>query len=179
MMSTMIHRSKRLSPIQMLMLLQLTKGPKYGYELLKELREGFGEVWEARTGTIYPALRGLKIRDLIESVEVEGREFYRLTESGKELLKLVEERLERNLSFIGRYLAILARLTPPDMKVRLLEKVTSFTSERLKPTFLESFLEGVEEERRVEILRNLRSIFSERIRRIEEMLEEDEHYGDH
>jgi len=169
-----IGRPKQLSPIQLLILLQLTRGPRYGYELLKELREGFKNVWEARTGTIYPALRGLKTRGLIEGVEREGREFYRLTERGEDFLKQVEERLERRLSFIARYLAFLAKLTPPEVKVRLLERVTSFSIDRLKPPFLESFLEGVDEERRIEVLRRLRRLLSERLRLIEEMIDEGE-----
>jgi len=167
---------ERLSPIQLLLLLQLTRGPRYGYELLKELREGFRDVWEARTGTIYPALRGLKTRGLIEGVEREGREFYRLTGRGEELLKRLEERLERRLSFIARYLSFLAKLTPPDVKVRLLEKILSFTGEGLKPTFLEGFLDGVDRRKRMEVLRSLHQLLSTRMRRIEEMIGEDEAY---
>jgi DNA-binding PadR family transcriptional regulator len=169
-----IGRPERPSPIQLLILLQLTRGPRYGYELLKELREGFGDVWEARTGTIYPALRGLKMRGLIESVKREGKEFYRLTERGEEFLKRGEERLERGLSFIARYLAFMAKLMPPEAKVRILEKMVSFTSEGLKRTFLEGFLEGVEKERRIEVLRNLKQLLSKRIRRIEEMINQEE-----
>jgi len=175
-----IGRPERLSPIQLLMLLQLTRGPRYGYELLKELREEFEDIWEARTGTIYQALRGLKTRGLIESVEREGREFYKLTGRGRELLRRIEERLERSLSFMARYLAFLAKLTPPEVKVRLLEKIVSFTDEGLKPTFLEGFLEGVDRERRREVLMSLHQILSTRMRRIEEMIGEDGSYdGDH
>jgi DNA-binding PadR family transcriptional regulator len=49
-----------------LILLQLKKGPAHGYDVLQELCKQFGEVWQAKSGTVYPALRRLEEKGLVE-----------------------------------------------------------------------------------------------------------------
>ena len=57
----------KLTPIQLLIMIQLLGFPKYGYEILTDLRSGFKGSWEPKTGTIYPALQSLEKRKLIAS----------------------------------------------------------------------------------------------------------------
>ena len=71
----------------------------YGYEILKALREQFGDVWEPKTGTIYPALRRLETRGFVQTELKEEKEFYSLTEKGKEILKDAGGLLEGDLEF--------------------------------------------------------------------------------
>ena len=56
---------KGISPIQLLLLVQMKHGPKYGYEMLTNIREEFNGVWEPQTGTIYPALKNLESKGLM------------------------------------------------------------------------------------------------------------------
>ena len=55
-----MYKGNRISPPQFLMLVMLRKGPMYGYEVLKVLREEFQGFWEPQTGAIYPALKRLE-----------------------------------------------------------------------------------------------------------------------
>jgi len=111
--------NERISPIQVLILLQLRKQPMYGYEILKSLRERFGDTWEPKTGTVYPALRSLETRGLVQT-ELKGeKEFYSLTEKGQEILKDAGGLLEGSLEFAGKYY----RFLPPLHRGRIVEKM--------------------------------------------------------
>jgi len=105
------RKQSRLSPVELLILLMLNKKPMHGYELVKTLREEFGEIWEPKTGTIYPALRRLEIRGFVR-VEVENqREVYVLTDKGKEALKEAWKVLEAELEFAERYQRLIVPLS--------------------------------------------------------------------
>ncbi|RLG52128.1 MAG: hypothetical protein DRN96_03585 [Thermoproteota archaeon] len=106
-------RWRRLSPIELLILLQLRKTPLYGYEIVRKLREEFKGVWEPKTGTIYPALRRLESRGLIETKLEEGKEYYHITPAGEELLRESLLTVEESLAFTGRYLSCILRHMPP------------------------------------------------------------------
>ena len=58
----------RMSPLQIMLLIQLEASPKYGYEMLKSIKQAFEGIWEPRTGTIYPALKSLERRALVETM---------------------------------------------------------------------------------------------------------------
>ena len=64
------------SPLQVLLLIQLDGGPRYGYEVLKSLKEEFEGIWEPKTGTVYPALKSLERKGYVETLEKEGSDFY-------------------------------------------------------------------------------------------------------
>ena len=72
----------RITPMQVLIMVQLLEGPKYGYQILRNLREDFDGVWTPKTGTIYPALRSMTRKGQIAQSKTEGKTFYRLTEEG-------------------------------------------------------------------------------------------------
>ena len=72
----------RITPMQVLIMVQLLEGPKYGYQILRNLREDFNGVWSPKTGTIYPALRSMTGKGQIAQSKTEGQTFYRLTEEG-------------------------------------------------------------------------------------------------
>jgi DNA-binding PadR family transcriptional regulator len=102
------YRGNRISPSQMLMLIILRRGPMYGYELLKALRKEFEGAWVPKTGAVYPALRKLEGHGLVRSEQVEGRDYYSLTDDGREWL---EERLgsmSAELVFMHRYFEVLS-----------------------------------------------------------------------
>lgn len=103
------YKGNRISPPQFLMLVILRKGPMYGYEVLKVLREEFHGFWEPQTGAIYPALKRLEEHKLILSDTREGKEYYSLTPEGKEWMQQNLKSISQEAQFIGRYFSFLGR----------------------------------------------------------------------
>ena len=85
------HKNKfgRARPLQLLILMIVRNEKKYGYEILKELRDAFGDVWEPQTGTVYPVIKKLQTRGLLDSEIIDDKEYYWLTEKGKEFLSKI------------------------------------------------------------------------------------------
>jgi len=77
---------KGVRPPQMFILLVVRNDKKYGYEILKELRDVFDGVWEPKTGFIYPLIRKMQDDGLLISEIVDDREYYGLSDDGRELL---------------------------------------------------------------------------------------------
>ena len=125
-------KAERMSPVQFLILLQLRKQPTYGYEILKALREQFEDIWEPKTGTIYPALRRLEARGFVQTELKEDKEFYSLTEKGREILKDASRLLESDLEFAEKYYRFLPHLH----RVRIMEKMVERMSHGHWPIFL-------------------------------------------
>lgn len=163
-----------MSPLQFLMLLQLKAGPKYGYEILKALREQFEEVWEPKTGTIYPALRSLEARGFVETEVRDGKEFYGLTERGDALLKLIGDRLEGDLKFADRYYRFVVRWMPSPMKDRVLEMLRMLAKDEVwPPIFIERFVdESMDRAEKLEALESIRRLLENRLCVVERMMED-------
>jgi DNA-binding PadR family transcriptional regulator len=64
----------------------LSQGPKHGYQLMKEMKERSGGMYNASTGSVYPTLQQLEDEGLIESGRQSGRRAYKLTEAGRKEL---------------------------------------------------------------------------------------------
>jgi len=79
------------TPLQFLVLIQLLEGPKYGYEILKNMREDFSNSWKPQTGTIYPALKGMIKKGQIEKIREGDKDLYRLSRQSESYLKEVED----------------------------------------------------------------------------------------
>ncbi|HUL39978.1 MAG TPA: helix-turn-helix transcriptional regulator [Methanomassiliicoccales archaeon] len=98
-----LYQGNRISSSQFLMMVILRKGPMYGYEVLKALREEFSGLWEPQTGAVYPALKKLEEHGLLRSESQEGKDYYSLTSEGR---KWMEERLASmsiEVLFMSRY----------------------------------------------------------------------------
>lgn len=83
-------------------------GPLHGYGVSKFIRETTGEVFAVEEGAIYPALRRLEERGLLEAgwdVTDTGREakFYELTPDGK-------KELEKEMRAWGTYVEAMGRV---------------------------------------------------------------------
>ena len=77
--------------IQLCLLALLTKEPKYGFQMIKELREATEGFFDLKEGTLYPALRRLEERGFVKSEWVERetgtpRKYYTLTAKGRKAL---------------------------------------------------------------------------------------------
>ena len=81
-----------------LMLLSLiSRKDKYGYEIIKELKEKSDNTFNFKEGTLYPVLHRMENNGLIKSYRKEAengkeRKYYSITNLGKE--RLEEEKLQ-------------------------------------------------------------------------------------
>ncbi len=75
--------------IAYLVLELLEEKPRYGYEILKEIREISGGHWEPSYGSVYPILYKFEEKGWAERIEREDepdRKYFELTETGREEL---------------------------------------------------------------------------------------------
>ena len=68
----------------------LMEGDKYGYEILKQIREKSGGVWELKESTMFSSLKRLENEGAVDSYwgdESHGgrRRYYRITNRGKRI----------------------------------------------------------------------------------------------
>lgn len=78
--------------IQLCLLALLAGERKYGFQLIKELRERSDGFFDVKEGTLYPALRRLEERGFVRSEWVERdagvpRKYYTLTDRGRTALR--------------------------------------------------------------------------------------------
>jgi RNA polymerase subunit RPABC4/transcription elongation factor Spt4 len=131
-----------------------------GHDILESLREQFKDLWEPKTGTVYPALRSLETRGFIQTELKEEKEFYSLTEKGEEILKDADRLLEGGPGFAEKYYRfpppypfrpIFSSAFPPisyrqylichrcGNSVPVLSNYCSFCGTLLRPEFLQTF----------------------------------------
>ena len=102
-------KGNRISPMQFSMLILLKERPMYGYEVLKALRDEFGEFWTPKTGSIYPALRRLCEHGLVMSESRGGIDYYTLSPEGAGWVIGSLRRSPKDLRFMTRYLDFISR----------------------------------------------------------------------
>ncbi len=78
--------------VQLCLLALLAGQPKYGFQMIKELRELSHEFFDLKEGTLYPALRRLEERGFVKSEWIEReagvpRKYYTLTARGRRALE--------------------------------------------------------------------------------------------
>lgn len=103
------YKDKRISPLQLVMLIALREKPMYGYEILKRIREDFKNLWNPQTGSIYPALKRLENHGLIESEVAGETEYYRLTPEGESFISQTLSKIPSDIEVTICYLNILAK----------------------------------------------------------------------
>lgn len=86
------HRARRGAIVHATLLL-LSEQPRHGYEIIAELEERSGGAWRPSPGSIYPALKRLSVKGLVEAEEgEEGKRVFSITDAGRERLTEMEER---------------------------------------------------------------------------------------
>jgi DNA-binding PadR family transcriptional regulator len=117
----------------------LKERPMHGYELRKQLSQKLGLFWTVSFGSLYPTLKKLERRGVVEKVTPEGDELprrkqeYRITAAGEaDFLALLgeldpgaweEEKFSLRLAFF-QYLK-------PEIRLRLLERRRAYLEDRL------------------------------------------------
>ncbi|HLR53059.1 MAG TPA: PadR family transcriptional regulator [Candidatus Avamphibacillus sp.] len=90
-----MDREIKKGSIDILLLNLLTQKDKYGYEMIKELKDRSNQLYSMGEGTLYPALKRMEKKGWISSywqeTEHGRRKYYRLLEEGKMIL---EKKLE-------------------------------------------------------------------------------------
>ncbi len=161
--------SGAVSPLQFLLLLQLNKGPKYGYEMLKFLRDEFQGVWDVKTGSVYPALRSLESRGFVETSKKDETEFYTLTSSGESLIDSFSERIDLRSKFTGRFFRAMFKLMPPNMRTGVLEIFRKLSEDDMDFYSAQMGLldESMDKKSMLECLDEVKSIMETRLEMIE------------
>ena len=86
------ERIKR-GALRSLVLSCLSEKEMYVYEIIKTIQIKTGGFYKPSPGSIYPVLKSLIKEGLVESYEINGKKYYKLTEKGeKEYNKLKEEK---------------------------------------------------------------------------------------
>ncbi|MCK4901086.1 MAG: helix-turn-helix transcriptional regulator [Anaerolineales bacterium] len=72
----------------------LERQPNYGYEIVKQLSKLAGSLMKLEQGTVYPLLRRLEQRGILQSVwnyddPTKPRKYYQVTAEGKAALRLM------------------------------------------------------------------------------------------
>ena len=90
-------RSRFFGPgeVRLALLSLIADGPKHGYELMRQLEERSGGIYNASAGTVYPTLQQLEDEGLISSDSKEGKRVYAITPAGSEELKREDETVRR------------------------------------------------------------------------------------
>ena len=96
----------KISPLQLLILISVRSEKRYGYEILKGLRDIFKGVWYPKTGVIYPAVKKLKEGELLISEIADDKEYYSLSEKGIKLLIRVLPKLGAMAVVSARFTAL-------------------------------------------------------------------------
>ena len=174
----LIHGRRVVSPLQFLVLMQLSEEPKYGYEMLKVLRDEFDGLWDLKTGTFYPALKSLESRGFVETEMRDETEFYSLTEKGTTLLSSLGGRMETEYRVTDKYFKTLMKWMPLSVKRRLIEMVGFMASNPIDIYGdLPRLLKDVPTEKKKEVLENLLVIIKRNLSQVEAVyqgvLEED------
>ena len=165
--------SRVVSPLQFLVLLQLNNGSKYGYEMLKFIRDEFEGVWDLKTGSFYPAIKTMEARGFVET-ELKGEtEYYNLTQKGKILIDTFGEHIEMGSRFTNRYLRAMVKLLPQNLKAKALESFRRLSEEDVDiySTQLQMF-EAMNRESKLELLNDLTQFLKTRLDSLERLRRE-------
>ena len=102
------ERQMKKGVLDMLVLRMLKTEVKYGYQIIKELREKSGEIFLLKDGTLYPILYRLEDDGLVVSRWSEAvgkqvpRKYYEITEEGKRALAEIVEVWKRISDGVGK-----------------------------------------------------------------------------
>jgi PadR family transcriptional regulator PadR len=92
--------------LDMLILQTLRWGPQHGYGIAQAIRTGSGEVLQAETGSLYPALHRLEKQGWVkaewkQSEKGQRARYYKLTAAGRKQLAAEQSRWERMTAAIA------------------------------------------------------------------------------
>ncbi len=163
-----------ISPLQILLLTQMEEGPKYGYEMLKQLKTEFDGTWEPKTGTVYPALRSLEKKGYVETKDLDGTDFYHITDQGRSVFELLMGHVIESTEFSVKYISVIFKWLSVERKQGAIElmRILSQKEQVLSHQLLKEFTENIDMDIRKPFLRHLQQMTAKRLDAITELLEE-------
>ena len=161
------------SPLQMLLLIQLDQGPKYGYEMLKTLKEEFKGTWEPKTGTVYPALKSLTKKGYIETQTREETDYYLITEEGLKIFELMLNHIESSIDFSIKYISVVFKWLTSERKQGALELMNKLANKEqlMSQSLLGEFTQNIDMDIREPILKQIKQISQNRLEMINKLME--------
>lgn len=81
--------------VRLALLSLIAEGPKHGYELMRQLSERSGGIYQASAGTIYPTLQQLEDEGLVAADSDAGKRVFRITDAGREEIRREDETIKR------------------------------------------------------------------------------------
>ena len=163
------------SPLQMLLLIQLDQGPKYGYEMLKTLKEEFDGTWEPKTGTVYPALKSLEKKGYIQTQTRDNTDYYLITDEGEKVFELMLSHLEDSIDFSVKYISVVFKWLSNERKQGALELMNKLTAKEqlMSQSLLGEFTQNIDTDIREPLLRQIKKISQNRLEMINRLMEEE------
>jgi DNA-binding PadR family transcriptional regulator len=152
----------------------MEEGPKYGYEMLKQLKTEFQGTWEPKTGTVYPALRSLEKKGFVETRDMEGTDFYYITEKGRGIFELLMGHVVESLEFSVKYINVIFKWLSAERKqgaIMLMEHLSQ-KEQFLSHNLMKEFTENIDTDIREPFLRHLQQMTTQRLEAINTLLEE-------
>ena len=168
-----LYRKRIVSPLQFLVLLDLKNGPKYGYEMLKEIRNEFNGLWKIETGTFYPALKSLEKRKLIISDTKNETTYYNITENGNQMLESFGNNISEQFEFSEKFFDIIIKWLPKSFIEIMLNIFTKKMIKRQRITRrLPAILKHIPVEKKVAFLEEVTQFMKSDLAFLENYLEE-------
>ncbi|MBT3283215.1 helix-turn-helix transcriptional regulator [Candidatus Bathyarchaeota archaeon] len=162
------------SPLQILLLTQLEEGSKYGYEMLKQLKDEFEGTWTPKTGTVYPALKSLQKKGFVDTLDKDGTDFYHITEDGKAIFELMESHVLESVDFSVKYVSVIFNWLSTERKQGAIELMNKLAQKEqfLSQSVLRSFTESIDTDIREPFLRQIKDMAEKRLVAINALLED-------
>lgn len=162
------------SPLQILLLTQLEESPKYGYEMLKQLKEEFKGTWTPKTGTVYPALKSLRKKGFVDTQDMDGTDFYHITEEGKALFELLQSHIMESVDFSVKYITVIFNWLSAERKHGAIELMNKLAQKEqiLSQNVLKAFTESIDTDIREPFLRQIKEMTEKRLVAINALLED-------
>ncbi len=85
-------RRARRGDVRTAILTLVDEKPAHGYDLIRELEERSGGMWQPSPGSVYPTLQLLEDQGLLTSEDVDGKRVYVITDQGRADLATRKER---------------------------------------------------------------------------------------
>ena len=164
------------SPLQVLILIQLDESPKYGYEMLKSIKEEFEGTWELKTGTLYPALKSLEKRGYVKTESRNNTDYYIITVEGMKLFDLMLRHIEDSIDFSIKYISTVFKWMTYERKQSSLELIEKLAKKEhyMSQNLLEEFTQNIDIDLREPILKQIKNITQSRLEMINNLMEKNE-----
>lgn len=100
-MSAKYEQQMKKGVLDMLVLKLLEPEPKYGYQIIQEMKDKSADIFSLKDGTLYPVLYRLEDDGLVESEwsaaqgKQVSRKYYRITDAGRDALSEIWSVWER------------------------------------------------------------------------------------